>query len=155
MKKIVMIFFALFLFGAVYAQSADVITEMLETEEVTFGQVCYLSAVHQGLVSDDASYDEAINVLYDAGQIPQAADSHQCVVMANLAFIYAQMWNVKGGLFYKIFNGSPRYAFKQLKADGVISEASDPKTVVSGLEALNLYTSCAIEYGGMTLSTSD
>lgn len=155
MKKIVTLFIALFLFGVAYSQSADVITDMLKAPEVTFGQVCYLSAVQQGFVSDDATYDEAIKALYDEGQIPQDADKSTCVVMANLAFIYAQMWNVQGGLFYRLTNGSPRYAFKQLKADGVISETADPKTVVSGMEALNIYTSCAIEYGGMELSTSE
>lgn len=155
MKKYVTLFLALFLMGAAYCQSADVVTEMLETPEVTFGQVCYLSAIHQGFVSDDATYDQAIDALYEKGQIPQNVDKSTNVVMANLAFIYAQMWNVQGGLLYRLTNGSPRYAFKQLKVDGIIPETADPKTVVSGLEALNMYTSCAIEYGNMELSTTE
>lgn len=155
MKKIITLFLALFIFGAAYSQSADVITEMIQTPEVTYGQVCYLSAVHQGLVSDSASFDEAIKALYDAGQIPQEADKSTTVVMTNLAFIYAQMWNVQGGLFYRLTKGSPRYSFKQLKADGVISDTTDPKTVVSGAEALNIYTACSSLYGGEELSVSE
>lgn len=155
MKRFVTLLLALFLFGAVYAQSADVITDMLAESEVTFGQVCYLSAVHQGFISENASFDEAIKALYEQGQIPQEADKNSPVVMANFAFIYAQMWNIKGGLMYRLTKGSPRYAFKQMKSDGVIDETADPKKIVSGVEALNIYTSCSIEYGGMELSTDE
>lgn len=155
MKKIITLFLALFLLGAAYSQSADVVTEMLNSPEVTYGQVCYLSAVHQGLVSENATYDESIKVLYEKGQIPQDVDKTSPVVMANLSFIYAQMWNVQGGLMYRLTKGSPRYAFKQLKADGVISSSADPSTVASGADALSIYTSCAMLYGGMKLSTSE
>ncbi len=153
MKKILSIVAALFIFGVVYAQSADVVTDMLAAPEVTFGQVCYLSAVHQGLVSDDAGFEQAIKALYDDGQIPEEVGKDAPVVMVNLAFIYSQMWKVQGGLMYRLTKGAPRYAFKQLKADGIIGEGTDPNDLVSGVEALRLYTSCAIEYGGMVLTT--
>lgn len=155
MKKIITLFLALFIVGVAYSQSADVITEMLESTEVTYGQVCYLSAVHQGLVTDKASFDEAVKALSDAGQIAAETDKSVSVDMANLAAIYAKMWNVKGGLFYRLTKGSPRYSFKQLKVDGVLSETADPSEIVSGTEALNIYTSCSSLYGGEELSVSE
>ena len=54
MKKIISLVFALFLVLSAYAQSADVITDILETEEVTFGQVSYLTAVQMKVVDDSA-----------------------------------------------------------------------------------------------------
>ncbi len=131
-----------------FAQSAEVVTDILESDEVTYGQVCYLSAVHQGLISDDADYSDAIDVLYTMGQIPEDVSEYDSVYMANLAYIYAQIWpSMKGGLMFRLTGGSPRYAFKQFKSDGVISDKADPKSIVSGREALNILTACMMEYG--------
>lgn len=146
-KKMVTILSVLLISITLYAQSSEVVTDILNSKEVTFGQVCYLSAVQQGLVNDEASYEDAINTLYQKKQIPETYYQDSVVPMANLAFIYARMWDVKGGLFYRLFKGAPRYAFKQLKADGIIADYIDPTTIASGVDALNLYTACAFKYG--------
>ena len=148
MKRIFSVLLVLFVGGLVFAQSADVVTEILGTEEVTYGQVCYLSAIHQGIISEDASYDDAVEALLARGQLPEDVGSYDSVFMANLAFIYAQIWpNIKGGLMFRLTRGSPRYAYKQFKADGVIPDNSDPNEIVSGTQALNILTSCMLEYG--------
>ncbi len=135
--------------GLAFAQSAKEITAILNTDEVTYGQVCYLSAIHQNLITEDQGYDDAIKVLYENGQLPELVEGNMEVYLQNLAFIYLQMWpDVKGGLFYKLTKGSPRYAFKQLKTDGVISDDADPNSFVSGREALNILTACMLSYGG-------
>ena len=132
----------------VFAQSANVITDILESDEATYGQVCYLSAIHQGLISEDATYEDAVEVLYDRGQIPESVGAYDTVYLANLAFIYVQIWpSIKGGLMFTLTKGSPRYAFKKLKSDGVIPDNSDPNSVVSGHQALNILTTCMMEYG--------
>ena len=149
MKRIIALLVLLFATGLVFAQSADVVTDILVADEVTYGQVCYLSAIHQGLISEEADYDQAVEVLYNLGQIPEDVATYDSVVMANLAFIYAQIWpQMKGGLMFKLTKGSPRYAFKQFKTDGVISENAQPDSVLSGVEALNILTSCMMQYGG-------
>lgn len=131
-----------------FAQSADVVTDILGAEEATYGQVCYLSAIHQGLISEDASYEEAVEALLNRGQIPEDVGAYDSVYMANLAFIYVQIWpDVKGGLFFRLTKGSPRYAFKKLKSDGIITENTDPNSIVSGPQALNILTACMMEYG--------
>ena len=148
MKRIFSFLLVLFIGSVIFAQSADVVTEILEAEEATYGQVCYLSAIHQGLISEDASYEEAVDVLLSRGQIPEYVSAYDSVFMANLAFIYIQIWpNVHGGFMFRLTNGSPRYAFKKLKSDGLIPDNTDPNQVVSGREALNILTSCMMEYG--------
>ena len=138
----------LFVGTLAFAQSADVVTDILKSDEATYGQVCYLSAIHQGIISEDASYEDAVNALLNRGQIPENVGAYDSVFMANLAFIYVQIWpNIKGGLMFSLTNGSPRYAFKKLKSDGVIPENTDPKAVVSGTDALNILTACMMEYG--------
>lgn len=152
MKKILPTILCILLSSVLYAQSADVVTEILNTKRVTFGQVCYLSAVQQELIEDDATYADAINALYENKQIPMAEYEDTIVPLANLSFIYAQMWNVKGGLMYRLFHGAPRYAFKQLKADGILPANANPDSIPSGAEALNIYTACSIKYGNMELN---
>ena len=148
MRRIFSVLLVLFIGGLAFAQSADVVTEILNTDEVTYGQVCYLSAIHQGLLAEDASYDDAVDALLARGQLPEDVGSYDSVFMANLAFIYAQVWpDIKGGLMFRLTKGSPRYAFKQFKADGIIPQSADPNAVVSGPQALNLLTSCMLEYG--------
>jgi hypothetical protein len=149
MRKVLSILFVLFIGGLAFGQSAKEITNILNTDEVTYGQVCYLSAIHQNLITEDQGYEEAIKVLYESGQLPELVAGHQEVYMQNLAYIYLQMWpDVKGGLLYKLTKGSPRYAFKQLKTNGIISEDADPNSFVSGREALNILTACMLTYGG-------
>lgn len=152
MKKLLPTILFILFSSFLYAQSADVITEILNTDQVTFGQVCYLSAVQQGFIEDDASYSDAINALYEKKQIPMVQYEDTIVPLVNLSFIYTQMWNVKGGLMYRIFHGAPRYAFKQLKADGILSVNANPNSLISGKDALNIYTECSIKYGNMELS---
>lgn len=149
MKKALSFIIAIFIAGAVYAQSADVITSMLETEEVNYGQLCYLSAVHQNLIEDNASFEDAVKVLYEKGQLPSEVNPYDTVYMVNLSYIYMQMWpEAKGGLMYRLTKGSPRYAFKQLRADGCLPLRADPKAVVSGVTALDILSACMVAYGG-------
>ena len=148
MRKVLSILVMLIIGTCVFAQSADVVTDILDTDEVTYGQVCYLSAIHQGLIDETDSYETAIDVLLSNGQIPEYVDSDAAIVMQNLAFIYAQIWpDMKGGLMFKLTKGAPRYAFKQFKADGVISDDADPNAILSGPDALNILTACMLQYG--------
>ena len=148
MKRIISLLLVLFVGGFLFAQSANVISDILESDEATYGQVCYLSAIHQGFISEDATYEDAVEALYTRSQIPQDVGAYDSVYMANLAFIYVQIWpNIKGGLMFTLTKGSPRYAFKKLKNDGVIPGNADPNQIVSGRDALNILTSCMMEYG--------
>ena len=146
MKKIISLIFALFLVLSAYAQSADIITEILETDEVTFGQVCYLTAVQMKIADDSASYEDAVNALYENGYIPVVEDYDAPVPAVDLAYLYSKLWNIKGGLMYRLTKGAPRYAFRQFQADGIVGSDMDPSAFVSGEKALSIYTSCISKY---------
>ena len=53
--KILFLFFILNSF-VLFAQSNDKISEILQSEKVTYGEVCYIVASAQGFINDDASY---------------------------------------------------------------------------------------------------
>lgn len=155
MKKYFGIIVFLFFSGVVYSQSADVITDILNSPEVNYGQVCYLAAIKQGLISESASYDEAIEVLFENNQIFENAEKDAPVVYVNLAFIFSSLFKIKGGIMFKLTRGSPRYAFRQMQYDGVIPEEARPATIASGPETLSLFTACINKYEGVNLSEID
>lgn len=147
MKKIFLIVFGLFISISAYSQSQDVITEILESSEATFGQVCYISAVMQSLVSDDSSYDDAVLAVYENEQLPYITESSQPIPLIDAAYLFSFMWDIKGGLMYKITNGAPRYVFKQFQADKIIPYDAEPNQIVSGIEIMRIFTSCEKKYG--------
>lgn len=147
MKKIFLIVVGLFISISAYSQSQDVITEILESSEATFGQVCYISAVMQSLVSDDSSYDDAVQAVYENEQLPYITESSQPIPLIDAAYLFSFMWDIKGGLMYKITNGAPRYVFKQFQADKIIPYDAEPNQIVSGIEIMRMFTSCEKKYG--------
>lgn len=148
MKKLLSVFILLFVSSFIFAQSADVITEILDSKKATYGEVCYLSAVRQNLISEDADFDEAIKVLVEKKQIPEYVGKNDPIPLVNLSFVFMQIWpDVSKSFMYKITKGSPRYAFKLLKSDGILSERSDPADYVDGSTVLNILTACMMEYG--------
>jgi len=151
MKKILVLILSIFVSMSVFAQSADVITEMLDAEEATYGEVCYLSAVQQKFIEDTASYEDAIAALRSEGQLTDSVDANEVISAQDTASILANLWQVEGGLMYRISKGAPRYAFKQLQADGVIPSTIDPTDSVSGAAVLRMYTACVKKYSDFNI----
>lgn len=146
-KKILFLLLLLCGFTGLFAQSADIVTQIINAPEATYGQVCYLSAVHQNLVTDDASFKDAVSALYKAGQISEEYDVNKAAKLEDIAAIYMKMWpDEKAGLMFRISNGSKRYAYKYLKDTGIILYSCDASQTVSGREALNILTACMTEF---------
>ncbi len=133
---------------AAYTQRADVVTRLIGADTATYGEVCYLSAVYQGFVDENASYDDAFHALVQKGQANSRADVNGAVTLQELSRLMAKMWDIKGGLMYRATKRSARYAFRQFKVDGVLSATADPSEKASGSDVLNMYTACLRKYGG-------
>ena len=147
MKKVAVITTALLLFaGALHAQSAGKISTLLKTEAVTYGQAAYFAAVYQ---SGDESLDEerAFSQQVEQGLLPAKSRADAPISLKELSRLYMQATGMKGGLFYSLFH-SPRYAFRELKAQGIIPEKADPSQKVSGRDSLALLNGCIQLAGG-------
>ena len=153
MKKKLSVLFVLLLGITLYAQSADVITEMLDSKQATFGQVCYIAAVQKNLVKETASYEDAVQVLFENGIIPNSEDAQAPVPLVDIAYIYSQLWPVEGGLMFRLTKGSPRYAFRQFQSDGILSRPYEPSDFVSGAKALSIYTACVKKYSDFDIKS--
>lgn len=137
--------------GLAFSQSADVITDLLESDKVSFGQVSYLAAVQMNLLDENDSYENAVKVLVDNDIIPDLEEADTPIPLVDIAYIYSKLWDVKGGLMYRLTKGSPRYAFRQFQSDGIISSDADPAWFVSGAKALSIFTSCVNKYSGFDM----
>ena len=148
MKKLFILPVVFVLCVTAYAQRADFVTELLAADKATYGEVCYLSAVYQGFVDENASYDDALRSLAERGQVAAGADVNGTVTLQELCRLMTKLWDIKGGLMYRVTKHSARYAFRQLKADGILPPTADPSKKVSGSDVLNMYTACLRKYGG-------
>ncbi|MCQ2578910.1 MAG: hypothetical protein MJ176_10320 [Treponema sp.] len=146
MKKLIGLFIGLLLAANVFCQSNEKVSVILNSSEITYGQACYLSAVYQNLIADTDTEEQAVEALFNNGQLPDMVYAGDSIPLVNLSFIFTKMMNVKGGLMYRLTKGSPRYAFKQLKSDGILKNNDDPSKILTGTEALSLFTSCFMKY---------
>ncbi len=141
MKRLILALFAGLLFSAAsFAQDAGKITEILNSEKVTYGQAAYLVAVYTGAVSDNASDEAALKKLSETGLIKNT-DAKDAITLSEYSQLCAKAVNLKGGLFYSL-SGNARYVVKELKAKGVLPMDADPDYSVDGHEALSLLSNC-------------
>lgn len=148
MKKFILALSLMLISIGVYAQSADVITQILETEKITYGQISYLSAVRQDLISEEDSFDKAMEVLSENFHAKKLFGVDYPAPAEDVASIIMTIWpEVKGGLLCRISGGSSRYMFKYLKAVHCIPDNCDPQSYLSGIEALNILTFCMDKFG--------
>ena len=146
LKKFFCLVFIFFSSFFIYSQSSEFVTKLLETEKATYGQVSYLIAVYQGFVPESASNIDAMNALYQEKQLLDRFEPNEPITYKDLSFFLVRIWDVKGGLMFRITNGAPRYAFNQLKNDGVIPLKIDPNFYPSGIDVLNMYTVGDLKY---------
>lgn len=147
MKRSVLLLVSMFFIaGIASAQSANRVTEILGEKQVTYGEIAYLADSELNLVKESASYDEALNIAIEKGLIKGSPASTDPIDYAAFAYACSKTWNINESLFYKITK-SPRYAFKQLQALGIIPTTADPAQTITGRNALNIITLCIEQFG--------
>ena len=142
MKKIfTLILSSLILTCSLQAQSADRVTDVINSERVTFGQACYFFATATGKVEDNIAYDDSIKFFQDSGSLRVLADENDPITLGTIAQLASDAFEVKGSLFLALF-GNSRYAYRQMKADGVFKNNDDPSFVPDGHKFLAILTDC-------------
>ena len=165
MKKVLGLFFMLLPVLPVITQSADKVTELLDTEKVTNGQIAYLIGSYKGLFDDDGTSVEIRNkvdiiidpddatsnvdsatfkALSESGYFPKNSKSTDAATLGGVSKAFAKMARFRGGVFYRLSYGYEKYAFRELQAKGIIPLDADPTENLSGKEAMGIL------YGVMT-----
>lgn len=145
MKKIFTLVITSLVSFAMYAQSADKVSEIISAKEATYGQAAYLAGCARGTVRNEAGYEDALKVLKEKGVVESSVNASDKISMKALAGICSYAWKIEGSLMLKLV-GSPRYVFRQMKADEVIDVSVDPMSVPSGRNLLAVITDCIEKY---------
>ncbi|MBO7121971.1 MAG: hypothetical protein J6V90_01660 [Treponema sp.] len=142
MKKILSILLLSLAGVAAYAQSAEKISQIVESQELTFGQAAYLALAYSGDIEEDVSEAEALEAAVKKNWIKNGAVDTAAIKLSELSALYLKATGIKGGLFYRVSGKSGRYAFKELKARNLLDKAADPAMTITGQNALSLFNSC-------------
>ena len=127
------------------AQSADKVTQVLESEKVTYGQASYFIATAAEKIQETETEEDAVKVMKAIQFADQDIKASDYVTIEQLSWMLACTWKIEGGLMMKIFPG-PRYACRQLKADGILNDFDDPDSIPDGHRFFNILTDCMNVY---------
>ena len=135
--KVPIIIIFVFLSALVYAQSSQVIDEILLEEKATFGKTVYLVLTAAGLIPEEASIQDAVDSLADKEWRVRAQSADAVVGLGALSYLIMKSFDIPGGLFYTIFPG-PRYASRELKYLGFFTGRYATGRTVSGEDVLRI-----------------
>ena len=133
---------------AVYAQSAEKISEIIESEEITNEQAAWIACQSAQILQDDAAYSEAMSSATQNGWLASGAVASNPISLKDYCGLCVKASGLKCGLFYRISKAN-RYAFKELKANGTLDGAADPSMKVTGQNALSILNACVKKAGGV------
>lgn len=150
LKKFILTCIVSILVSFAYSQSAEKVSEVVNTDEVRLGQAAYFSAVALGLCGDDAGEADAVDALKREGILKDTLRADDTLTVKCLAWLLVNTYKTDRGLFLRLFP-TERYAFRELKTDGIIPMAYDPYRTLNGRETLALITDCINFYEVRTL----
>lgn len=137
-KKFILVLAMAILFSvAAFAQSSEKLTEIISTEHVTCGQVAYLAATYSSAISEEDGDEKAFEVFKENGCFGPAVLASDEATLAEVSNLLIKVTNTKCGLMYRL-TGAQRYAFKELKAKGVLPQTADPGMKISGRDAIGI-----------------
>ncbi len=148
MKKLFLIlaFPLFFSLNNLSAQSSQKLSEYLDVDFLTNAQASYLAAAYKNLIPEDATYSQAFQALKETTPFLNSADENDYITLMDISKIYADAANLRGGLLYRLTK-SRRYAFKELKAQGILPETADPSSKVTGRDAIAIFNGCLEKAG--------
>ena len=129
--------FLLFLPAFLFSQSNDVIDGLLEEEKATYGKAVYMVLSAAEMISEDATADEALTALEQAGWKVKMKAAEEPIQLGTYAYIVMRAFEIKGGIMYTLFPG-PRYASRELGFKGYIKRNAGAYRTLSGREALRI-----------------
>lgn len=122
---------------AAFAQNAEKISALLETEEITKGQASYFVCVYQNLAEESITEDGAFWICKARGLFRDGESADEAISLDKACHLIARVSEMRGGLFYSIFR-SARYTLREFKALDIVPSTADPQQKVSGSEFLAL-----------------
>ncbi len=145
MKKslFIIITFSLFFSSALVAQSAEKVEEILNSENLTKGQACYLLGCLNGSVNLTDSYDIAFEK-FSVLKMFKGEKAEENIRLDEFSYLLADNFNPKS-LWWKA-SKHPHYAFRYLKKIGAFDYKKPASSNIKPDEALNLLSRFSDEF---------
>ena len=144
-RGVLLLFFLLPALG-IFAQTAEELDRLLETEAAGAGTAARFILGSAGLLPKDLSGDDAekaaVLMAREQGWLRETVAEH--ISLKETAFLVMNAFGLKGGVLYSLAR-NPRYAYRELLYHGLIQGRADPDFTVSGPRLLQIIGR-AIEY---------
>jgi hypothetical protein len=138
MKKAGMLMAFLFAgFLPLAAQSNELLDQILDQPELSFGQAAYLVLTATQKLPEESSPEQAAEALAASGWKVKVKTAGQSITLGEYSYLLMQAFALKGGLFYRLFPG-PRYASRELVYRAWITGKVYPGRKLSGEEAVRM-----------------
>jgi hypothetical protein len=137
MKRLFVCITLLALAGTGYSQTARDMDALLETRILTYGQAVQFAFSAAEILDAAVSAEDAFAEALKRGWIPASSGLMYPVKYDKAAFLLMKAFDLKGGLFYRLFPG-PRYAYRELVYRRIIQGPVDSFTTLTGEEFLNI-----------------
>jgi hypothetical protein len=121
-------------------QSNTFLDEFLSEEKVSFGNAVYLVLSGAGMVEEEATVENAIEILGGQNWGIKKKAPEEPISLEEYSYLLMRALKIGGGFMYTLFPSS-RYAFRELNYLGLIDPPVDPGRTLSGEEALRMLAS--------------
>jgi hypothetical protein len=126
---------ALLLPAPAFAQTAERLDAILDTERVSYAQAAAVILPAAGLLDPEAG--EAAAFAAAGSWLPHRAERDGPIAMGELSRLIMGSFNLTGGFMYALFPG-PRYAYRALAWRRLLPPNSDPARFLTGEELLHI-----------------
>jgi hypothetical protein len=126
---------ALLLPAPLFAQTAERLDAILDTERVSYAQAAAVILPAAGLLDPEAGDARAFAAA--ASWLPRRAERDGPITMGELSRLVMGSFNLTGGFMYALFPG-PRYAYRALAWRRLLPPNPDPARFLTGEELLHI-----------------
>lgn len=119
------------------AQSNQVLDQLLDQQQASFGAVVYMTLSAAKLVPDTATVEQALDALRQQGWNVKVLPADAPIPLGDYSYLLMKAFKVSGGILYSLFPG-PRYACRELGYLKVIPSDPRPSRKLSGEEAVRI-----------------
>lgn len=138
MKKFLTLILVSLISISAFAQSAKMMSDIAESETVTYTQMAYLIGTYKDLLTDDSQSESVMRTLTLTGFIPEDVNPSDIVTMGKAAQLLTKMAGIKGGVFYRLTYGAEKYALRELQARNIVPRTADVADSLSGQDMIGI-----------------
>ena len=138
--KLFKLFVAIIMFfsgSILFAQSNEIIDDVLSQKELSCGNGAYLILTASGKISEDSTTEEALAFLKEKKWIKKDRTIVDAMSLGEYSLAVMKSFSLTGGLMYTLFP-SGRYASRELGYKGYIRRDQGAYRSVRGTEAISL-----------------